>query len=229
MAPDPSLDPSLDPSERESAPPALSPTPRDLVACWNEHRDPGPKVMDLTTSRTRVYTAALAASPLLGEWARAVRWLNAQSYANAPGQGACPTWRATLDWLAQPGRLMTVLEQVSADDLAPRGRGRRRQDLGAPPWIDVPIAATARQREHRRTLQAAEDEAAELVLQLGDPARRRLEALVLGDLEDYRARLSPATFDDLVLRSLPHKLLELSRHRSLPAAVAELEREAVAS
>lgn len=103
-------------SRSSAAPPR--PTPEDLQGRWNAVRDPGPKVDALNADRRRRLTKALDAAPNLDEWELVVRWINAQPWANAPGAGDYPNWRATLDWLCKPGKLHEYLDRAKADALA---------------------------------------------------------------------------------------------------------------
>lgn len=103
-------------SPEPAAPPR--PSPDDLVALWNAQRLPGPKVDQLTTDRRKKYSKALDATPVLSEWEVVIRWINAQSWANAPGAGEYPNWRATLDWLAKPGKVTEYLERAKTDHVS---------------------------------------------------------------------------------------------------------------
>lgn len=238
---DPLLDPSGDPSKkRESATNALPASegldaarlssPDALVVLWNEQREPGPKVQDLTLKRRRRYQQAIVARPLRAEWIHAIRWLNDQAYANAKGTGEHPTWRATLDWLAKPGQLAAVLEQAETDAIAPVRRPLRPGD--------IPSDAVSVEERDRRIAQAREreaadtrllDEAADLVLALSPAARAQLEDAVLLELEDWRGRISTALFDEMVCTALPNQLIRLAHGRPLTAVVAELEQKAAAA
>lgn len=206
--------------EGECVRPVADPSPADLVTTWNSRRFPGPKVHELTPSRARLYRRALAAKPDLAAWASAIVWLNAQAYANAPGTGEHGTWRASLDWLAKPGQLAQILEQVETDALAPqRGRGRLTTDADA-------TALRQRRLDAERDQEALVAEAAALVLNFSDAERAVLERDVLRELEDTRQRVSASTFDDMVLRALPLKLIERAHGRPLTLTIDELKQEA---
>lgn len=105
-----------------------APTPEDLKTTWNQTREPGPKVDVVTHDRAERYARALKAKPDLAEWALVIRWLNVQPWANAPGHGDHPNWRADLDWLVKPGKLQKWLETARADQSLPKastpGNGR---------------------------------------------------------------------------------------------------------
>lgn len=88
--------------------------PQDLMTLWNEIRSPGPKVTELTKQRRVQYRNAIQAKPQRAEWSLAIRFLNGQPWANAPGEGQYPNWRADLDWLAKSGKLVKVLERAAA-------------------------------------------------------------------------------------------------------------------
>lgn len=127
---DPSVqDPSVDPSGGSTASSTPStpthPTAKDLVATWNGERKPGPKVAELTPQRQQLYDRALAAKPRLADWRTAIAWLNTEAFANARGTGDHGTWRATLDWLAKPGKLVEILDRAAAS-VAPRTTGTGR-------------------------------------------------------------------------------------------------------
>ena len=94
-----------------------------LVRIWNAERLPGPKVSLLTDSRRRAYGRALKAQPDLQHWRTVIGWLNRQKWANASGDGDHGTWRATLDWLAKPGKLAEKLDQAMADRVTVRADG----------------------------------------------------------------------------------------------------------
>lgn len=230
-SPDPvSNKPILEPIQ-ESASPAAPPlpSPESLVATWNTHRDPGPKILGLTGERRRAYTRALVATPNLADWIAAVCWLNGQAYANAPGSGSNPTWRAGLDWLAKPGNLPRILEHATTDAKAPPVRPRRLGDL---PSQGVDATDRDERRQRRKafldTEAARADAAARLVLEMSAGARKVIEREALAALEEYRDRMSAHQFDDAVLKQLPGALLALADGRPLDAFVAELEKATAA-
>lgn len=229
---DPSEDPLRDPSKKRECPAEAGPTTAAaLVATWNEHRTPGPTVSKVTPERKRLYDRALAAEPNLEDWRVAIAWLNRQPYANAPGTGEHATWRASLDWLAKPGQLAKVLDNARTDATAPRKANRF--DLPTQQLTDSDRASLGDQRRRRQefddTQEALRREAAELVLMLSDQAREQLERDVLGDLEQYRNRMTTASFDDMVCKTLPHALIARAAGRPLVEVVAELEGKVVAA
>lgn len=197
-------------------------TPSELVELWNHHREPGPKVQDLTDKRERLYAQALAAKPLHAEWVEAITWLNGQPWANARGLGDHATWRATLDWLAKPGQLTTILEQARTDAIAPPAKPRRLGDLpGRGAQVDE--ATRTRRQAYQREQDALEAEAAALVLDLTTPARLVLEREAMVELDNVRERVTPSAFDDMVLNALPKILVQRAHGRPLADVVAELE------
>lgn len=107
---------AVSPSPVPAAPPR--PTPDELVRVWNTHREPGPKVEDLNTDRRKRYHRALETKPDLIEWELVIRWINTQPWANASGTGDHANWRATLDWLAKPGKVGEYLERARTDAAA---------------------------------------------------------------------------------------------------------------
>jgi hypothetical protein len=133
VAPNPIREPIREPIQRERGADA-PPSPEDLVACWHAERHPGPRVHGdtLAPARRRRFGRALADVPDLDVWRAVIRWLNTQAWANAPGRGEYPRYRATLDLLAQPGKLGELLDQARAD-------GVPRADDGA---ATTPAAAT---------------------------------------------------------------------------------------
>lgn len=203
------------------------PSPAQLVVVWNETRFPGPRVTDVTPQRDRAYRRALAARPVLDDWRRATVWLNRQAYANAPGTGVHPTWRASLDWLAKPGQLASILESAQTDALSPPQRPRRVGDTPSE-GMTAADAEVVQERARRRQDSQAEhaallDEASHLVLELSDHARRPLERDALDELEPFRARVSAAEFDEWVCKALPLKLIRRANGRPLADVVRELE------
>lgn len=104
--------------------PELAPAkPGDLMQLWNRCRTKGPQVESLTPQRMEIYHRALKAKPDLAEWELVITWLDGQAWANAPGTGDHPNWRATLDWLAKPGKLQQWLEKAKADKAGGGGNG----------------------------------------------------------------------------------------------------------
>ncbi len=228
-SPDPvSTEPILEPIQESAAQAPPLPSPKSLVATWNAHRKPGPKILDITPQRAAAYTRALVANPELADWRVAVDWLNRQAYANAPGTGKNPTWRAGLDWLAKPGNLARILEHATTDAEAPPNRPRR---LGDPPTAALTmdqaddLRARAKRREAARVVEdQLVDEASRLVLQLTEGARMTLERDALVELEHYRDRSTPSQFDEWVCQALPLKLIARAAGRPLADVVAELEK-----
>jgi hypothetical protein len=94
-----------------------------LVRVWNTDRLPGPKVSVLTDSRRRVFARALKATPDLNDWRLVILWLNRQPWCNAKGGDEHANWRATLDWLAKPGKLAEKLDLAKADRATVRADG----------------------------------------------------------------------------------------------------------
>lgn len=90
------------------------PSPKNLIDLWNELRTPGPKVLELTDQRRQRYRLALKAKPDLDDWRKAIEYLNGAKWANAPGSGHNPDWRADLDYLAKPGNVTKALERIAA-------------------------------------------------------------------------------------------------------------------
>jgi hypothetical protein len=99
-----------------------------LVAVWNAERKPGPEVRDLTPQRRERYQRAIKAKPDLADWRQVIRWLNTQPWCNAKGTGDHRTWRATLDWLAKPGKLAEYLDKAAGDRGAVRPDGTEGRD-----------------------------------------------------------------------------------------------------
>lgn len=94
------------------------PSPAALVELWNRVREPGPKVLELTPNRRQNYRRALKLKPDLGDWEKAIRYLNGAAWANAPGgNGTHANFRADLDYLAKPGNVTKALERLAAKDL----------------------------------------------------------------------------------------------------------------
>jgi hypothetical protein len=217
---------SIEPEREAPAAPPLPPV-LALVERWNRERVPGPKVEHVSLVRTKALQRALDEHPDLDIWSTAIAWLNGQPWANAPGSGAAPTWRATLDWLTKPGQLEKILEQAEADRTAPP---RRRNPADPPtyPLTEAELAAKAdRQRrleEYHAEQDALHAEAAQLVLELSAGARASLEREVLVELERFRSRLTSAQFDDLVLRSLPKALIDRADGQPLVEVAQQLER-----
>lgn len=84
-----------------------------LVTLWNAERKPGPQVREITPDRRKQYGRALVVHPNLADWAKVIRHLNGEKWANAPGDGDHPTWRADLDWLTGSGKLGRYLEKLA--------------------------------------------------------------------------------------------------------------------
>lgn len=99
------------------------PTPGILMALWNRARTKGPKLDALTPQRIGIFERALKAHLDLTDWELVIGWLDTQDWANAPGTGDHPNWRATLDWLAKPGKLQQWLERAKADKAGGGGGG----------------------------------------------------------------------------------------------------------
>lgn len=105
-----------------------------LVRIWNTERKPGPSVRDVTPQRRERYRRALKAKPDLSDWRTVIVWLNGQPWCNAKGGGDHPTWRATLDWLAKPGKLAEYLDKVATERPARDGVvGRQKGRTGYRP------------------------------------------------------------------------------------------------
>lgn len=89
--------------------------PDALVRVWNDTRKPGPAVGKLSPQRRAAFGRALKATPDLAEWRAVIVWLNGQRWCNGQGGGDHPNWRATLDWLAKPGKLTEYLDKAKGD------------------------------------------------------------------------------------------------------------------
>lgn len=89
--------------------------PDALVRVWNDTRIPGPAVGKLSPQRRAAFGRALKATPDLTEWRAVIVWLNGQRWCNGQGGGDHPNWRATLDWLAKPGKLAEYLDKARGD------------------------------------------------------------------------------------------------------------------
>lgn len=86
-----------------------------LVRLWNDTRKPGPSIGKISPQRRAGFGRALKAQPDLAEWRTAILWLNGQRWCNGQGSGDHPNWRATLDWLAKPGKLAEYLDKARGD------------------------------------------------------------------------------------------------------------------
>lgn len=100
------------------------PTPAELVAEWNKLRTKGPKVDRITQQRKGQYSKALREHPNLDEWRKVITWLDGESWANAPGTGQYPSWRADLDYLTRPGKMQKALERAAAAPIQGGSKGR---------------------------------------------------------------------------------------------------------
>lgn len=113
--------PSKPSKQKPKGPDLLSdPTERTqvdaLITEWNTLRRPGPRVMvSVPDKRRDDYGRALRAMPNLADWRIVIGWLNGERWANAPGTGDHPSWRASLDWLTKPGKLAEHLERARLD------------------------------------------------------------------------------------------------------------------
>ncbi len=175
---------------------ALTP-PSALQTLWNDTRDPGPKVSELTKERRRRYTKALETHPDLDEWATVIRWLNTQPWANAPGSGEHANWRATLDWLAKPGKLAEKLELARADAQAQTQAQTRalETDHAARSVVEQERAVDAR----TESLQAA---AAIAWAALAPDAQQAIAAEQRRRLTvEYGARMAPTDLERAVKRA----------------------------
>lgn len=120
-------DPDQDPDPRKGRL-----TPAKLVRLWNEIREPGPKVLELTDKRRVAYGRAIKAKPDVADWEQAIRYLNRAAWANAPGgEGTHANFRADLDYLARPGNVVKALERLAALTL-PGARPERHTGRVAP-------------------------------------------------------------------------------------------------
>lgn len=209
-------------------------SPAGLIAVWNALREPGPKVGSVpTANRSRHLGRALDEHPRRDDWSTAILWLNRQRFANAPGSGDAPTWRASLDWLAKPGQLEQVLESARTDAAHPPPRPTRVGDTPAAGLTDEMRAILDRNAKRRSEAKAAldklVDEASALVLDMSVGARGVLERAALLELEAYRDRAdSPAQFDEWVCKALPLQLIKRAKDRPLADVAAELEKAAAA-
>lgn len=98
-----------------------------LIKVWNEERQPGPRVMrTVPQARRKHYGVALRAKPNLDDWRIVIRYLNGEAWANAPGTGDHPNWRAHLDWLTRPGKLDEYLERARLDADSRRAKDRNK-------------------------------------------------------------------------------------------------------
>lgn len=103
--------------ERDEHAPAARPptlTPEQVVDAWNQHVTPPiPKVEILSDDRRKSIAARIRTFPHLGDWIRAIQWINAQEWCRAPGRGEHPNWTATLDWLTKKDSTLARYVELS--------------------------------------------------------------------------------------------------------------------
>jgi hypothetical protein len=120
-----------------------------LVLLWNELRTPGPKVRQVGGELRQKLQRAMKTLPNLDDWRTVIVFLNGQGWANAPGTGTHPNWRAGLDWLAKPGKCAEYLERAQLDQaqrktdggLVGRDAARGRTGVDRDKYADVGRAA----------------------------------------------------------------------------------------
>jgi|WetSurMetagenome_2_1015567.scaffolds.fasta_scaffold138163_2 uncharacterized protein YdaU (DUF1376 family) len=178
-------------TETDNKEPRKTPPPADLlsdsgpdqvdalVTLWNTERRPGPKVtMPMPAKRRQHLAAAMRESPNLDVWRQVIRWLNDQAFANAPGAGhQFPDWRATLDWLAKPGKLAEYQERVRLDATRKTDRKASEEEQAA--------RLAEEEAAHRRWVaEHAED------IARSERAIRDKEALELAELQAQAMNLN---------------------------------------
>ncbi len=109
--------------------------PAGLIKLWNEHRKPGPHILQSNPKLVGQLRRAIQATPHRDDWVVVIEWLNGELWANGPGTGDHPTWRAGLEWLSRPGKVSTYLERarLSANSGKLKGRDVRRGQPGVEP------------------------------------------------------------------------------------------------